>query len=474
MTAADSPVCVGHSSPLDILTCWLLDRPDVSLVHGPRGGGKSYLSALDTHINSNLYDRHGTKILGGSLAQSRQIYEALVDFDHARPGTISKFNKETAHYVTGSDVSILAASPKSVRGPHVPSLKLDEVDEIEDDLRDSAMGMCMSKRGLKASVALTSTWHRVGGPMARLIERGRSGDFPVMSFCAFEVIERCPESRSGPNLENCPACPLFTWCHDGSKIPKAKRASGHYAIDSLIQKTKLTSARAFESDYLCLAPRADGVWFPGFDPASNVSTAAEFDPLLPVHMSVDSGVFTGAILMQCRPDPTGVAHVTIFADYLSEGLTAEANARALIELARARCGGRMDRVSTDPAGGSRNPVGPTVIAEYQRVGLQSRRGIDRWPHGSVADGLALVEGLVRSADGRANLTIHPRCSQLIAAFQSYRRAKRAGQFQDYPEDPQHPHEDLIDAVRGAVRLELPQGRKPKPALTTRHVSQVIY
>jgi hypothetical protein len=30
---------------------------------------------------------------------------------------------------------------------------------------------------------------------------------------------------------------------------------------------------------------------------------------------------------------------------------------------------------------------------------------------------------------------------------------------DYPADPQHPHEDLIDALRGGLKLALPVGRK---------------
>ena len=73
----------------------------------------------------------------------------------------------------------MAASPTSVRGPHVPSLKLDEIDEIESDIRESAMGMAMEKHGCRSSVLMTSTWHRVAGPMAELMERGRNGAFPV-------------------------------------------------------------------------------------------------------------------------------------------------------------------------------------------------------------------------------------------------------------------------------------------------------
>ncbi|HEY2154506.1 MAG TPA: hypothetical protein VGH33_02680, partial [Isosphaeraceae bacterium] len=56
------------------------------------------------------------------------------------------------------------------------------------------------------------------------------------------------------------------------------------------------------------------------------------------------------------------------------------------------------------------------------------------------------------------LLIHPRCQPTILALQSYRRAKRGGQWQDYPEDPQHPHEELVDSIRGGLRLVYPEGR----------------
>ena len=65
---APSPVCRGHCAPLDFLTAWAFDRPRLSLVHGPRGGGKSFLRALATHLDSIRHDWHSTRILGGSLA----------------------------------------------------------------------------------------------------------------------------------------------------------------------------------------------------------------------------------------------------------------------------------------------------------------------------------------------------------------------------------------------------------------------
>lgn len=449
----------------------------MSVVHGPRGGGKSYLSALGTHIDSQYHDLHGTKILGGSLAQSSQIYSALKEFDRVRPGAISSFTKTHATYGTGSEVSILAASATSVRGPHVATLRLDEVDEIAPEIRDAALGMCMAQRGVSAMVAMTSTWHNVAGPMGDLRQRADAGDIPWWTFCAFEVLECCPSERSGPYVggdalyARCPECPLKRWCHaerdlNGNEA-LAKLSDGHYAIDSLIQKVASVSPRVFEADYLCLGPKADGVWFTSFDESRHVSEDADYDPRLPVHLAIDSGVFTGAVWFQVGGSP-GCQRVNVFADHLCEGIGAETVARDLLATAQTRCEGRKDRVSTDVAGSSRTASGPTVVGEYERVGLVgSRRGsLEFWPRfgGSVRASLDLLDAFLTSADGRVSLTIHPRCKSLIEGMRSYRRAKRSGQWQDYPEDPQHPHEDLVDALRGGLLLEFPEGRRPQPML----------
>jgi hypothetical protein len=477
VTVPRRAVCVGHTAPFDLFARQFLERPSLALWHGPRGSGKSFLSAIETHLVSRFTPRHETRILGGSLAQSRQIYQALTEAvldGHGKLGSdtasLDRLLKTEGTWRNGSKVELLAASPTSVRGPHIASLKLDEVDEIEPDIRESAMGMCMEKRGVRASVLMTSTWHRVAGPMAELMERGKAGAFPVDSYCMFEVLERCPDERSGPNLEHCPGCPLMAWCHsdrdsDPLGRPKAKRSSGHYTIDSLIQKAKSVSDRVFESDYLCLRPKVSGIWFTTFDERSHVAASAEYDSRYPAHIAVDSGVHTGATFFQSRPRLNGSGYqINVFAEYFAEGVSAESNAKAIVELARQLCGGigPRTRVSTDPAGNARTAIGPTVRGEYERERLVGRNGLEGWPGGKKVDGLQLIEALLKSADGTISLTIHPRCRKLITAFQSYARAKRQNQYMDYAEDPQHPHEDMIDPLAGGLKLEFPEGRTPAP------------
>jgi hypothetical protein len=188
-----------------------------------------------------------------------------------------------------------------------------------------------------------------------------------------------------------------------------------------------------------------------------------------VTLAVDSGVCTGAVWFQIgvQQSPQGLRpQIRVFADYYAEEKTAYSVALDVLEISRRLCNGRLHVRVTDPAGGAKNPIGPTVLAEYQRAGLP----MDHWPLGSVADGLALIESLVESADGACSLKIHPRCEHLINAFEGYVRKKSGTQWLDEPKDPQHPHEDLMDPLRGGLRHHFPEGTAlPKPPHTRRPV-----
>ncbi len=489
LKVARNHVCRGHAAPFDFVATQLLERPSAIAALGPRGGGKSFLAALCVHIESR-FQPLSTCVLGGAKSQSRQIYDGLkrLVLDGRGPAgserdTVARLLESKGEYRNGSDVSILACSPTSVRGPHVQSLKLDEVDEIDPELREDALGMATSSSIASSSVMYTSTWHKVGGPMGAIVERGRAGEFPFFEWCVFDVLEHCPESRSGPRIggdalyAKCPECPLVRWCHaerdrNGDEA-LAKLSDGHYAIDALIQKTVHVSGRVFDADYLCRGPRGGGVFFPEFNRATHVSESAAYDPKLPAHLAIDSGVFTAALWIQVRRGPEPL--VTVFGEFAAEGRAAEENAEVIAEHSRELLGRIPERVSTDPAGGARNAIGPTVTSIYLHAGLRGKSGLENWPSfpGSVADGLARLEALISPADGRTRLLIHPSCRRLVVALEQYARAKRGGQWQDYAQDPQHPHEDLIDTLRCALAIEFPDGLTAPIAKILRP-SELIY
>jgi hypothetical protein len=215
----------------------------------------------------------------------------------------------------------------------------------------------------------------------------------------------------------------------------------------------------------------EGQWFGAFDASVHVSEAAEWNPHLPVHLAVDCGVHTGAVWFQVQGE-ADAARVNVFADYYSDRLPAHANALAILGVGNDRCGGRVDVGRVDPAGNADNGTGLVISAEYRRAGLI----LKPWPKfpGCVASGLALVESFV-SVDP-PQLTIHPRCARLIEAFANYRRKRRGNQWIDEPEDPQHPHEELVDALRSGLLDKFPAGRAVRPKMPTRpiHPHQLFY
>lgn len=194
----------------------------------------------------------------------------------------------------------------------------------------------------------------------------------------------------------------------------------------------------------------EGLWFDGFDPALHVTEDAEYDPALPSYLSVDVGVETGAVIFQQHGE-----RINVVADYYSYNRSAEQNALALLALVREHVGA-VRLTYCDPAGGARNPIGPTVMQAYRQAGLAMRPWANTNP--SVSDSLENVALRLAPASGVPLLTIHPRCKSLANAFLSYRRAKRQDQWLDMPADPQHPAEELIDALRGGLYARFP-GRK---------------
>ena len=215
----------------------------------------------------------------------------------------------------------------------------------------------------------------------------------------------------------------------------------------------------------------EGVWFSRFDPARHVSVQAEYNPIYNVRCAIDAGTsrHTAAVFFQVQHG-NGMAppRVTVFGDYHALDVVSRNNAMAIQALGQELpCHGKIDLVRVDPAASARSSLGPAAYSEYERV--FGPRILARWPRHLVLDGLETLDLLLESG----NLLIHPRCSRLKAAFQTYRRQRRGGQWVDFPADG-HPEEDLMDAAwRGGVRDAFPEGLVNTRELRSLHGSRAV-
>ena len=201
--------------------------------------------------------------------------------------------------------------------------------------------------------------------------------------------------------------------------------------------------------------------FPTFAEARHVRETAGYIPGLAVGLAIDCGLsrHVGALFFQVREQagPGTVRRVlTVFGDYYAVDKTSYDNALAIKERANAFCGGRLDRVFLDPASTARSGVGPAARGEFARV--LGERITDCWPVHRVLEGLDHIEILLGAPPRAPDLLIHPRCLFLIESLRTYRRAESRGEVLDMPADPQHPAEEAVDALRGAIRAICPEGR----------------
>jgi hypothetical protein len=186
--------CKEHQSPLDALWGAYTDKSDFMIWHAMRGSGKTQLLAMLAYLESLFKPHCGTTILGGSLEQSTKAIKYLSEL-WERPKAPRHLLKSGAvagrgyELTNGSWVMALAASQKSVRGPHPQKLRLDEVDEMAPEIFDAALGQPKEAHGIKDQVVASSTEHHPFGMMANIIDNRHERGASLYRWCVEEVRE---------------------------------------------------------------------------------------------------------------------------------------------------------------------------------------------------------------------------------------------------------------------------------------------
>jgi len=247
-----------------------------------RGGSKTFLyGGLDTWVKSCSKARYETRLLGGSKDQSLLSYEAMKAFrdetDPLNTRLIRDIMQTKAEFVNKSKASILPASMTAVRGPHPQALKLDEVDEISEDVYQAALSQPMEKFGHKDVLGMFSTNHNVLGQMDRALANAQEHGHSIYKYCIWECIASCRDY-------NCSTCKLSSIC-PGKQV---KEADGYYSIGAFIRKLETLSMSMLSRDWLCLkVGMGDTVYEQEWDEKIHLVSVSRMDA--PVVLSIDFG-----------------------------------------------------------------------------------------------------------------------------------------------------------------------------------------
>lgn len=143
-------VCPDHIAPFDAFANAYFERDgSIALWHGSRGlSGKSFMLSI-LGITKAFIKGADVNLLGGSLAQSVNIHEHMrnaFNYQNAPKYMIETEANTQIKLNNNARIRPLTASQKTVRGPHPPFLILDEIDEMDLDILDAALGQPMPQK----------------------------------------------------------------------------------------------------------------------------------------------------------------------------------------------------------------------------------------------------------------------------------------------------------------------------------------
>lgn len=317
----------ADTNPLDIIwevyhICVLKQNPEnikeILCVAG-RGSGKTLGMAI-AELLVILHDKREVAHVGAILSQAKRCYEYQMKFllnDKIKPivdppkapsdqKILQKANMEKSYFlIDGEQVTleVLPCTLKSVNGPHVPLVVVDEIDTVSGEglkaFKD-INGMLDSKNGKKSLRVGISTRKSRYGLMNQQIENAEKEGRTVRKWTAFEFTEGCTDDRSGTKPielyvnqdamevvnqedfdkkdpkkqkeyikssfpgEGCATCPIAAICLGDAK-KQTSTSPMLKPIDELIKKVRSEGADWALAQLMNLKPSVEGIIYKEFD-----------------------------------------------------------------------------------------------------------------------------------------------------------------------------------------------------------------
>lgn len=183
----------SHTSAFEVFADAYFGRNGtIALWHGSRGlSGKSFMLSI-LGLTKAFVLGADVNLLGGSLAQSANIHEhmrAAMEYENAPYQEMVLVDSQTLIKLTNkARIRPLTASQKTVRGPHPPFLLLDEIDEMDINILDAALGQPMPQENylgeeIKPYTVLCSTWQNPEGTFTQIRRRFEERGLPMKTWC---------------------------------------------------------------------------------------------------------------------------------------------------------------------------------------------------------------------------------------------------------------------------------------------------
>jgi len=446
----------GHSSPFGFVADAFFNPADDLAAWACRSGGKTLDASILARLAHIFTPALQGRVLSGSEDQAKNLYGYWGNWcGTVLPQQVTGAVNIKRTRINGGRFEILTASQKSVRGPKVQNLFIDELDEVDHELVEASAGMLASLEDRPARTCYMSTWHRLTGSMGKLVDGIPDNGVRLHRWNLWEAISQCPEERH-EHGRNCQECPLGDDCLGARQLGVssdmvpvnsgrhrlpgiAAEPFGIYDVRDAIKACQRVSRETWDAEYLCLRPSPQGLVYSSFDESKHGVDKAPDD--LEVYRAIDWGYNTfvclwigvdkrnNAFLLDTYESST--SKVSTNADYIK--------AHRLKQIKGTFC---------DPAGRNKNDqTGRSDVDEFRRHEINCTFRLDRRST-EVANGIRLIRSFLNPAAGppRFHIVRTPNNKYAIRALQSYVNRKVNGEYIDEPVKPQE-HDHIPDALR---------------------------
>jgi len=225
-----------------------------AVVLAPRGGGKTFGAAL-LATAFFLFKDFDVGIIAGSETQALTLFSYIAEW-LALPETeesIDRLRRSDLVGIDGNRIVAKTASARSIRGMHLGRGKrgalliIDEEAEADEDVVRAARYTVRTAD--PALILRSSTYHRLVGSFARLVEDHKSQGYELYRWDSFDIAKPCPY--------DCKSCPVKEFRSRYCK-GKAKESDGWIEADEIIGEWQDTNRETFEVEVMGMRPASAG------------------------------------------------------------------------------------------------------------------------------------------------------------------------------------------------------------------------
>lgn len=270
-------ICDHHHAPWEFFADTFYERYPQIIGMACRTGGKSMGVAGLNVAEMSLKPKCAIVSLAGNFLQGTRGYSYVITMFKNDKGLKSKLDgvplKAKTSLKNGSTLEILTASERSVHSPHVPKLRIDEVDLVSAAIYQGALSIPISQNGIKSGIAMTSTRFKAYGMMYTLVEEAPKRQIAVRTWCIREILAPCHYRYDQCPMHKCEGFCDGKWC---------KKTEGYYTVDDVYGKFLSMDEETWSTQWMVEKPSRHGLVYDSFGEHHVVT-----DDVLPPHFRLD-------------------------------------------------------------------------------------------------------------------------------------------------------------------------------------------